>query len=340
MTAVELDRCPACRAEARQTVETVHSFLIVRCSRCGLEYTSNPEDAAGSYDLTYAGHEGVLEDPRPYASPAARLALERTAIFLPQPYLTAAERWVLRRIERRLAPGDVVFDIGCGTGRFLRALASRSFRPVGMDPAENVVRDLRRIGLDAFTGSAPEFSWKGPPPRVVTLFEVLEHLPDPAPTIKDLRSRFPGGAIGASVPSPLRPAVREGRRGATDYPPNHFLRWTPAALEEAFRRAGYRTVEVAVLPPVPDEFVRGLGDLLPIERLQRLRPRPASRSTGGDGVPADEGAASVPQRVVATVTLVIHRAWRSAARMGGIPAARRARKRGFSGSSLAVWAEP
>src|SRR5439155_1589331 len=116
--AVELTNCPACGDDRAEHVETFNGYDIVRCQRCALEYTRNPIDAVARYDLTYAGGAGVLQDPRPYASPGARLALERQAIFLPQPRLSSAERWVLRQIEETVPSGGTVLDVGCGTGRF------------------------------------------------------------------------------------------------------------------------------------------------------------------------------------------------------------------------------
>ena len=61
----------------------VRGFDIVRCATCKLEYTTNPTVDLEDYAKTYGGEIGFLVNPKPYAAPAARLALERDALFRP-----------------------------------------------------------------------------------------------------------------------------------------------------------------------------------------------------------------------------------------------------------------
>ena len=180
--------------------------------------------------------------------PAARLALECDAFFRPTPQLAVAQRWVLGQIEAHVPRGSAVLDLGCGTGRFLGVLSRRSYRGIGIDPAEPVVSALRSLGYDAHVGSVPGLRWDGTIPAVIVLFEVLEHLVDPLAVLHELRTLFPAAHVGASVPSPFRAGLKRGR-GRTDYPPNHFLRWTPFALQRAFERAGYRRSRLRFLLP-------------------------------------------------------------------------------------------
>ena len=334
-----LQSCPACAAPDREFVEAAHGFEIVRCTTCRLEYTRNPAVDLSEYAKTYGGEGGVLVNPKPYASPAARLALECDAFFRPTPQLAVAQRWVLEQIEAHIPRGSAVLDLGCGTGRFLGVLSRRSYRGIGIDPAEPVVSSLRSLGYDAHVGSVPGLPWDGPAPAVITLFEVLEHLVDPLAVLTELRTRFPAAHVGASVPSPFRAGLKRGR-GQTDYPPNHFLRWTPSALQHAFERAGYRAVEVAVPPPGGNEFLAGAGAMLPLSVLRRLaRPHseapshhPRSRKPGG--------SPAILRRIVATTMLLAHRTWGVVTTVAGTPGARLAARQGWSSSSMAVWAAP
>src|SRR6266550_300256 len=174
-----LQLCPACAAPDREFVESIRGFEIVRCTTCRLEYTTNPTVDLEDYAKTYGGGSGILVNPKPYASPAARLALECDAFFRPGPQLTVAERWVLHRIMDHVPQHAPVLDVGCGTGRFLNTLCRRSYHGIGIDPAEPVVAGLRRLGYDAHVGSMPGLQWEGPVPAAVTLFDVMEHLSDP-----------------------------------------------------------------------------------------------------------------------------------------------------------------
>jgi SAM-dependent methyltransferase len=334
-----LQCCPACGDRDRESVESIRGFDIVRCTTCKLEYTRNPTVNLEDYAKTYGGEIGFLVNPKPYAAPAARLALERDAFFRPPPQLTVAERWVLRRILGHVPKRTPVLDVGCGTGRFLNALRRRSYCGIGVDPVESVVANLRRLGYDVHVGSMPGLGWDGPAPTAITLFEVLEHLPDPIPVLRELRTRFPRASVGASVPSPFRVDLRQGR-GQTDYPPNHFLRWTPPALERAFQRAGYRRVEIAIPDPDGSELLTGAGALVPLLLLRHL--------TASDRVDPHDGPPLVPhsdgpplrRRVLATAILLGHKTWGAATRVAGMRRARVAARQGWSSASMAVWAEP
>lgn len=333
-----LGACPACGSAAGEPTEEVRGYHLVRCSGCGLEYTADPDDQVGSCDATYVGTGGVMEDPLPYGSPARRLSLETMALTLPPPYLTPAERWVLRRLRQRVRPGAVVLDIGCGTGRFLRALRRVGFDPRGVDPASSVVAALGAMGFTVVEGAVPGLPDALAEPEAITAFEVLEHLPEPLDALREARERFPSAPFAGSVPSPSRAGLERGR-GASDYPPNHFLRWTTEALEAAFRRAGYSSVVVHLPRPSGAEFLPGFGRIA----WAALRRTKVVNGGASPAAPADHVEDPVipgRRRLLATAACWGQWTYRGLASVVGWPQALRARTRGRSAASLAFWAEP
>jgi 2-polyprenyl-3-methyl-5-hydroxy-6-metoxy-1,4-benzoquinol methylase len=106
MRGVRDDRCSADRDGGALPAGAV------RVLRVGVH--RQPSLHVEAYDISYRGEAGVLADPAPYVS--------------------AAERWVLRRLRATLPPGARVVDIGCGTGRFLRAARRAGFDVVGIVP--------------------------------------------------------------------------------------------------------------------------------------------------------------------------------------------------------------
>jgi hypothetical protein len=195
----------------------------------------------------------------------------------------------------------------------------------------DLVQVLREQGLSAVRGFAPDFPWERESPFAISFFEVLEHLPQPHDVIAPLRERFPDAVIVATVPSPRRAALRAGTRSPSDYPPNHFLRWTPLALERFFRRVGYARVDVSAPPPLGSDVLPGFAQVV---------ARARNRGSGTDASVLSDSATTERSRLAATAIVLAHRLYQAGADVIGAPAAARVRRRGVTGNSLLVIARP
>lgn len=336
MTAMTLDRCVACGSCELEHEQWWDGYELVACRTCGLSMTANPDYRRDRYLAAYAGAEGATlpaELAHIYTSPERRLRLELAARVVPAPQLTPAEQRAAAWIERHASTGTIV-DCGCGAGRFLRALKRKGIRARGFELSPRLVAQLRSASLDVAEGAAPDFPWAGEPPAAITFFEVLEHLPEPAAFLAPLRERFPDAHVLASVPSPMRVAVLKGDRRPVDYPPNHFLRWTPAALEELFLGLGYERVRVELPPPPGSDVMPGASTVF--RRIVRRRP-PGGRHPTAAAAPARAPGMSP---LAATAAVLGARAYQRAANVAGYPVARRWSARGASAASMLVIASP
>ncbi|HSS96731.1 MAG TPA: methyltransferase domain-containing protein, partial [Terriglobales bacterium] len=122
------------------------------------------------------------------------------------------------------------------------------FRVKGVEVGSLPVELLKQKGFEVECGSleAIPTNWQ---PDVITLFEVLEHLPDPADFLTKIRKRFQNSIFILSVPSPKRWTKGGTHRDAADYPPNHLTRWNTESLQRALSHAGYSKVEVTYPKP-------------------------------------------------------------------------------------------
>jgi ubiquinone/menaquinone biosynthesis C-methylase UbiE len=118
-------------------------------------------------------------------------------------------RWIegerVRRIWALLAPGasDRVLEVGCGAGHLLaRVPAGRRF---GVDLAHVLLQRARgRLGADAALaqGDAIELPFPSNTFERVYCSEVLEHLPDPAAALDEIRRILKSGGVAVlSVPN-------------------------------------------------------------------------------------------------------------------------------------------
>jgi len=103
-------------------------------------------------------------------------------------------------------PTDV-FDVGCGTGRLMKACRGRGITVVGLDQAGPRLRALAVDGFDVREGSAYELPLADQSVDWVVLRHVPHHLQDPARAFKELLRVAKSGVLIAepyfdgSVPS-------------------------------------------------------------------------------------------------------------------------------------------
>lgn len=253
--------CPVCKDDAQpRTVEMHNEFTIYECSNCSLQYSDPIEYSSDSYAESYEGSDAALG--KSYEDRLERdlkKIQDHQAFEWQEPY----KRRVIEYLVRNLLAGSPVLDIGCGSGVFLAAMKEVGLRPYGMDVAVAPIDMLNRAGYNAITGTLDDLPADWPTPTAVTIIEVIEHLPDPAALLRQIRSLFPQAIVAITVPSQKRWVLRHGRE-LSDYPPNHLTRWTPRSLTRLLTDAGLNT-------QIKAPGVRGHQLVTPPERWIRSR---------------------------------------------------------------------
>jgi SAM-dependent methyltransferase len=164
-------------------------------------------------------------------------------------------RWMLYSAQVRALewmkthiPGASILDVGCGSGWFLARARQLGFKVMGLEVGSLPVELLQEKGFEVVCGSLESIpkNWE---PHIVSLFEVLEHLPNPAEFLLNVRRRFPHSTFIFSVPSPCRWTKAGKHRDLADYPPNHLTRWNPQSLRTALTFAGYAHIQVEYSAP-------------------------------------------------------------------------------------------
>jgi len=200
-------------------------YSYLRC-RCGLVYLHPQPDFSRLRDL-YAGKAECTVDTG--IDPTGEEIIHRSRF--------AAE---LDRIEKQVLPGRIL-DIGSAWGFFLAEARERGWKTRGVELSLEASGYARsRFGLDVFTGKLAEARLPENHFDAVTLWHVLEHIPDPLAELVEIRKILRNdGLLVVSVPTPWN---------ASDYSsdaiPLHLFYFDKDTLTTLARKAGVRVLQI------------------------------------------------------------------------------------------------
>lgn len=156
-----------------------------------------------------------------------------------------------------------LLDVGCGLGYFVRrAGAVPGWEAYGYEISADAVAFARdTLGLTTVSCGKVEASTLMPGSfDVITLWDVIEHIPEPDPLLAYLRSLLtPDGMLCMHTPNALIqiPKARLKRRLHGMVPGRHYLEardhvnlYRMSTLRRVLRRAGFGQVTFIHLPPI------------------------------------------------------------------------------------------
>lgn len=253
---------------AGEQVATLHRYVELRiCEGCGLGFLEprlSEDEVRSLYSADYTYYRG-LETIRAGRSVRwkYRLAAWRHAGLL-RPAASSATLLALATLAERLTGRTITYslgiplalgrdarilDYGCGSGEWLLHLSSLGYRRLhGADLGANpgFGERLSAAGVEASSieevHRLPEGSFD-----VIRLEHVLEHLPQPVPTLDRLRRLLvPGGWLVLTVPSILPWRERSDLDGSPDRAhlqiPLHLAHHSEESLPQLLREAGLEVV--------------------------------------------------------------------------------------------------
>lgn len=153
-------------------------------------------------------------------------------------------------LRQHPAPGSIL-DVGCASGQFLKSMAEAGWRVSGVEPSKAEFRLAQAaLGgaahLQNTTLSDAEFSGQF---DVVTFWDVLEHMPDPAKFLHECAALLkPGGTILFTLPN--MDSV-QARCMKTRWPlllAEHLNYFNPRSLTLCCANAGLEVGSIGVRP--------------------------------------------------------------------------------------------
>jgi len=237
---VELEtvNCLLCGASQRQVLyrlrdwacELPGDFQLVVCETCGFVYQS-PRPTQTTIGQYYP------EDYQPFW---------RTIDAEPNRW----RRWLRRRQWRtrcqqvsNLRPGGHLLDVGASTGVFLNEMRLYGdWTLAGVELNDKAAQYARQtFGLEIFVGQIEDAPWKPGTFDVITLWDVLEHLPQPVSALRKIRELLTAdGYLIFSVPNGNSLDARLfGQYWIGLDAPRHMSVFTLESLRRLLQKTGY-----------------------------------------------------------------------------------------------------
>lgn len=189
---------------------------------------------------------------------------------------------VVATVLRRFPPPGCLFDLGGGNGFMVRALRSRGWDAIVVEPRPEGVRNsLARNLTPVVRGTFSACGFLPDTLPAVGLFDVLEHLQRPVEFLTRVRrALYPDGRLYLTVPAyRVLWSVDDVRAG-------HYRRYSLRSISRELGAAGFE-VEYSsyffLALPIPVFLVRTMPSLLGLRsgEASRQREHRASSSLGG-----------------------------------------------------------
>lgn len=130
-----------------------------------------------------------------------------------------------------------LLDIGAGTGDFLAAAKTGGWNVSGIEPSAKAreIASAKGVVFSASTGDFPDGSFDA-----ITMWHVLEHVPDPDKQLAELKRLLkPGGVILVAVPNfKSHDAKTYGQHWAAFDVPRHLWHFSRTAIAKLAARNG------------------------------------------------------------------------------------------------------
>jgi SAM-dependent methyltransferase len=225
--------------------------------------------AEESSELERLGRLGWRRQPHENSDAGSRSGAQRASVDYPTEGFAALGLdggkgyWFEHRAAivvdalRAATGARAIWDVGAGTGAMASRLASAGYEVVAVEPLDVGAEAVARRGDTlVFCGSLEDLELPDTCLPVVGLFDVIEHLSEPAKLLREVRRVLePGGCAAVTVP-----AFR-ALWSSEDEVAGHHRRYTRRDLDTLMRSSGFDVVSSQYMFAtllVPALFLRAL----------------------------------------------------------------------------------
>ena len=218
-------KCSVCGSDVSFVLIRKNGHDIYRCGSCGLAFTHpQPDSIAEQYDSDYFD---LYRRRRPFRLKRGESRLKRIELIKP--------------------PGRLL-DVGCSLGYFVEVANARGWCASGVEISPHASQEARDLGLDVRTGTLQHARFADESFDCVTMWDVLEHVPDPTAHMLEVRRTLaPTGLVVVGTPNLGHIIFRiKRKRWRHLKPAEHIFYFAKPSISLLFQKTGFDTV----YPPV------------------------------------------------------------------------------------------
>lgn len=234
--------CPACGAPPNSPLTLANGSPLRQCPACKLAWWDWPPfDPSAFYDREYFQSEQAAKGYDDYAS--LEPGVRRTARARLARIAALRQRFASRLLNDGRPPR--MLEIGCGTGCFLDESVRQGWDADGIEVSEYAAAQAAERGLAVTCGPLEEIDLPADEYDCVALWDVIEHMRDPAGSVRRAAAALKrGGLLALSTGDITSWCARlSGRHWHLFNLPEHLFFFSPRSLELLLAGAACRLVE-------------------------------------------------------------------------------------------------
>lgn len=154
---------------------------------------------------------------------------------------------ILQAVARHKRGGRLL-DVGAASGILVEKAGELGYDAVGVEPSRHLAERARQAGLNVHLGAFPHPAISGSF-DVITLVDVIEHVPSPVQLLRDIAGQLAPGGLGVvTTPNVESLAARVLGRRWWHFRIAHIGYFSRRTLLRALEQAGLEAVDVSSPP--------------------------------------------------------------------------------------------
>lgn len=257
-------KCPVCNGLCFIEYCKVQTYSILKCEKCGVGVTA-----------PFPTKEQLIEFNRKTYDVEQRIQIYLSR----QDYFKKRYEGYIKNIKATKKDGKLL-DIGCNIGLFMKVAQQAGFDVKGVElNAGCALYGKEKFHLDIDSKYLEDIAFPDETFDVITLFDVLEHIPDMNGFIDELRRVLKkDGLVVIQAPN-LNSLMTKLTKSEWCWlsPPDHLYHFTPDSMTRFLQAHGFRIKKIKTWEPAGD-FSNNIIAVCPIngpvgKALQKLLRR-------------------------------------------------------------------